>query len=244
MKYPLYDSHAKKLKELDLNPEIFDVPINIGLVHQAATAQLANRRRPLAHTKDKSQVAGGGRKPWRQKGTGRARHGSIRSPLWKGGGVTFGPTKDRNFSQKINKKMKRKALFMALTDRAKDNHLLILDKFEIKHNKTKEFTALLDNLKAPLKLAKIKKSDKSAIAKDKPAEAKEAAAKKFDLKKYKISILFVTADKVAAAARITRNIPGVKALSAASLNIVDVLSHKNLLITQDTLKVMDQTYLK
>ena len=240
MKYQVYNSKAEKVSEVELNPAIFELAINPGLVHQAAQAQLANRRKVLAHTKDRSEVRGGGRKPWRQKGTGRARHGSIRSPLWKGGGVTFGPTKDRNFSKKINKKMKRKALFMCLTDRAKDQNLILLDKFEIKDNKTKEFVALVKNLKQPLKLEKIKSTAKVQPKKD----DKSDKTKKFDIKKYKISILVVNDKNLAANSRITRNIPGVKAIAANSLNVVDVLAHKNLLITQAGLKAIQATYLK
>jgi large subunit ribosomal protein L4 len=120
-----------------LPKEIFDVEINPDLIHQVVVAQTANRRRVIAHTKGRGEVRGGGKKPWRQKGTGRARHGSIRSPLWKGGGVTFGPTKERTFKKEINKKMKRKALFMVLTAKAKNNLLLVLDKIILEQPKTK-----------------------------------------------------------------------------------------------------------
>src|SRR3989338_7273411 len=108
MKYQVYNQEGEKVKEMDLNPAVFEVAMNNDLVHQAVVAQAANKRKPLAHTKDKGEVRGGGKKPWKQKGTGRARHGSSRSPLWIGGGVTFGPTNERNFSKKINKKMKKK----------------------------------------------------------------------------------------------------------------------------------------
>ena len=115
MKYPLYNLKGEKIGTTVLPKEIFEVKINPDLIHQIAVSQSANRRRVIAHTKDRSDVSGGGRKPWRQKGTGRARHGSIRSPIWRGGGITFGPTKERVFSQKAPKRMKRKALFMVLT---------------------------------------------------------------------------------------------------------------------------------
>ena len=102
MKYQIYRANGEKDKQVDLNPAIFNIEANQGLIHQAVVAQMSARRKVLADTKDKGEVRGGGRKPWRQKGTGRARHGSSRSPIWKGGGVTFGPTKDRNFKKKIN----------------------------------------------------------------------------------------------------------------------------------------------
>ncbi|OGF26481.1 50S ribosomal protein L4, partial [Candidatus Falkowbacteria bacterium RIFOXYA2_FULL_47_9] len=100
MKLSIYNIKAEVVGEQELNPRVFDVAVNESLVHQAAVTQQANERQVLAHTKDRGAVRGGGKKPWRQKGTGRARAGSSRSPLWRGGGVTFGPTKDRNFSKK------------------------------------------------------------------------------------------------------------------------------------------------
>ncbi len=244
MKYQVYNEQAEKVKEVELNPAIFNLDINQGLVHQAAEAQLANRRTPLAHTKDRSEVRGGGRKPWRQKGTGRARHGSIRSPLWKGGGVTFGPTKHRNFSKNINKKMKTKALFMCLTDRAKDNYLVLLDKLEVKDNKTKEFITLIKNLSRPLQLKKIKRTSQPAAKKDDKPKDEVKSGKKFNIKDYQISILVVVGAHTAKISRIARNIPGVKVLGANSLNVVDILTHKNILLTQDSLPVIQKIYLK
>ncbi len=110
------------------------------------TVQLANRRQVLAHTKGRGEVRGGGRKPWRQKGTGRARHGSIRSPIWKGGGITFGPTKERVFARKINKKMKRLAIFSLLSKKLKDSELKIIDRFDTGIKKAKEWNKILKNL--------------------------------------------------------------------------------------------------
>jgi large subunit ribosomal protein L4 len=239
LKYDIYSPQGDKLSQTDLNPAIFAVEVNPTLIHQAVVTQLANARKVLAHTKDRSEVSGGGRKPWRQKGTGRARHGSIRSPLWIGGGVTFGPTKHRNFAKKINKKMKRKALFMALSDRVKEGQMVILDKLEIKGAKTKEFVELVKTLKDILKLQPIKTKKKQT---DNPTET-DQATKKFDIKDYKISILLITAKDTSLAVRVARNVPGVKVLNANSLNIVDILAHKNLLITQDSLKVLEETYL-
>jgi large subunit ribosomal protein L4 len=108
---------------------------------------MANKRQVIASTKTRAEVSGGGRKPWRQKGTGRARHGSIRSPLWVGGGVTFGPTNKRNFKKDIPKKMRRKALFMVLSEKAKNETLAIVGSIELKEIKTKEFKKMIDSLK-------------------------------------------------------------------------------------------------
>ncbi|MCK4554466.1 50S ribosomal protein L4, partial [Candidatus Parcubacteria bacterium] len=112
----IYNQKAEAVGDIKLSDKVFGVKANEPLVHQAMVAQMSNERQVLAHTKDRSEVRGGGRKPWKQKGTGRARAGSIRSPIWKGGGVTFGPRKDRNFSKNINKKMKQNAMLMVLSD--------------------------------------------------------------------------------------------------------------------------------
>ncbi len=141
----VYNQEGKEVSELKLNEAIFDLPWNADLVHQAMRIALANQRQILASTKDRSEVSGGGRKPWRQKGTGRARHGSIRSPLWKGGGITFGPTKERNFKLKINKKMARKAFLTALSTKAKDSELLVLDDLKLSAPKTKEMAKIMKN---------------------------------------------------------------------------------------------------
>jgi len=124
----VYNQQGEKVGQVDLPAELFGVPLNRDLVHQVVVTQMANSRQVLAHTKDRSEVRGGGAKPWRQKGTGRARHGSIRSPIWVGGGVAFGPTKERVFAKKINKKMKRQALFMVLSSKVKDKEIVLLDK--------------------------------------------------------------------------------------------------------------------
>ena len=121
LKIKVYTQDGKETKELALNPAVFGVAVKESVVHQVMVAQMANSRVAIAHTKTRAEVRGGGRKPWKQKGTGRARHGSTRSPIWVGGGVTFGPRSDRNFSQKVNKKMKTKALFMCLSDKVNNN---------------------------------------------------------------------------------------------------------------------------
>jgi len=129
-----------------LPKEIFDVKFNADLVHQIAVSLSANKRQISAHTKTRGEVRGGGKKPWRQKGTGRSRHGSIRSPLWKGGGITHGPRKDRIFEVEIPKKMRRKALFMVLSQKASNKQLVILDKIELENGKTKEMAKSLAKL--------------------------------------------------------------------------------------------------
>jgi large subunit ribosomal protein L4 len=146
LKAKVYNMNGEVVGEEKLDPALFEVSAKEGLIHQAVVAQMANRRQVLAHTKNRGEVRGGGIKPWRQKGTGRARVGSIRSPLWVGGGVVFGPRNERNFKQKINKKMKRKALLMCLSDRAKDERIILLDKLELENFKTKKFLEILNKL--------------------------------------------------------------------------------------------------
>jgi large subunit ribosomal protein L4 len=149
IKVDVYNQTGQKTDKMDLNPGIFGLEIKPELVQQAVVTQLKNRRRVIAHTKGRAEVSGGGRKPWRQKGTGRARHGSIRSPLWVGGGVVFGPRKDRNFSIQINKKAKRKALLMVISDKVKENKFIVVDEIKMNEYKTRDFLKLIGRL--PLK---------------------------------------------------------------------------------------------
>ncbi|MBT3864610.1 50S ribosomal protein L4 [Candidatus Peregrinibacteria bacterium] len=145
MKADLYAQSGEKKGEVTLIKEIFEVPFNKDLVHQALVYQLANARIAIAHTKTRKDVRGGGAKPFRQKGTGRARQGTIRSANMRGGGVVFGPNKDRNFSKKMPKKMRRKALFCALSEKAKEGMVMALEKYE-GETKTKPLVELLKKL--------------------------------------------------------------------------------------------------
>jgi len=245
MKYQVYNRQGEKVEEVELNQAVFDIEVNEELVHQAVVAQMANKRKVLARTKDKSEVRGGGRKPWKQKGTGRARHGSSRSPLWIGGGVTFGPTKDRNFKKKINKKMKRKALFMCLSDRVKDKNLLLLDKLELNEAKTKELYKLLRVLISGLLNRKDSKINYSAepIKLAEGEERKKTEEKKKIKKDEKLSILVVGSKNIAKLARAGRNIAGIKVLDACSLNVIDVLTYKYILMGLESLTFIEKTYL-
>lgn len=138
---------GEKVEEITLKEDIFGIEPNEAVVHQVVVAQLANKRQGTQSAKTRSEVRGGGRKPWRQKGTGRARAGSIRSPLWKGGGVIFAP-KPRDYSKKINKKMNRLAIKSVLSAKVAENELLVLDALNIADPKTKEMAAVLENIKA------------------------------------------------------------------------------------------------
>ena len=142
MDYPIYNKKAENVGKVELPDNVFNLKMNSDLLHQVVTSKMSIQRQVFAHAKGRAVVRGGGKKPWRQKGTGRARHGSIRSPIWKGGGVTFGPTKERNFKKKINIKMARKAMFVALSSKVNDNQLLILDNMEMDKIKTKEIASM------------------------------------------------------------------------------------------------------
>ncbi|MBX4191306.1 MAG: 50S ribosomal protein L4 [Candidatus Doudnabacteria bacterium] len=145
-KTAVYNQTGEKMKDLDLNPKIFGIEkIDANLVHSVVRAQRNNSRHSIANTKNRGEVAGSGKKPWKQKGTGRARAGSVRSPLWRHGGVTFGPSSDRNWSVKLNRSTFRKALFTVLTDKVNDKKLVIIDNFD-KLSKTKELAERLSNL--------------------------------------------------------------------------------------------------
>ena len=143
----VYNSKGEETEKLKLSDEVFAVPKNDSLIHQVFTAITANQREALAHTKNRGERAGSGIKPWRQKGTGRARVGSVRTPTWRKGGVAFGPRKDRNYSQKINKKMNSSAILMVLSGKLKDEEIKVIDKFELAEKKTKEMAKILNNLK-------------------------------------------------------------------------------------------------
>lgn len=144
-KAPLYNVNAERIGDIDLPDAVFGVPPKESVVHQVYVAQMANARRPWADTKRRGEVSGGGKKPWKQKGTGRARHGSIRSPIWKGGGVVFGPLSERNYSQKINKKMNRAAVRMCLSDKVLNDRILVVESLPM-DGKTKTFFQLRSKL--------------------------------------------------------------------------------------------------
>jgi len=144
-KLKVWNQEGKIVEEIELNPKIFDGKVNHALIYQAVVTYLANQRRGLASTKTRGEVKGSGRKPWPQKGTGRARAGSIRSPLWRGGGIVFGP-KPRDYSKKLPQRMKNLALKSALNAKLKDDQIMIIEDIKIDKPKTKEAVSILKNL--------------------------------------------------------------------------------------------------
>jgi len=214
MKIVVYNQEGKEVGTSLLPKEIFDLEINPNLIHQVIVCQMANRREVIAHTKGRGEVRGGGKKPWRQKGTGRARVGSIRSPLWRGGGVTFGPTKERVFKKKIPKKMRKLALFMVLSSKVKNNLLIVFEGLKLKEPKTKFLVKLIENWKSRIK----------------------------NFKKGSSLIILPAYDKKIILA--ARNIPDIATIQAKDLNALDLLSFKYLLMPKEAIKVIGDTFLK
>ncbi len=212
LKIKVYNQAAEARKDLVLDEKIFGVKAQSDLLHQAVRAQMANRRQVLAHTKGRGEVRGGGKKPWRQKGTGRARVGSSRSPLWKGGGITFGPRKERNFKEKINQKMKQKALLMALSDKVANDRLVVLDQLKVDDYKTKKFAAVLSLLEKNV------------------------------LKDERRDILIINDTKDKKLGYAGRNLAGVKISNLENLNLLDLLNYKNLLLTENAVKILTARY--
>ena len=161
-KVPVYDINGSKVGEIELNDDIFGVAMNESVLHSAILQYLANQRQGTQSTKTRSEVRGGGRKPWRQKGTGRARHGSIRSPQWRGGGVVFAP-KPRSYSFKLNRKVKRLALKCALSSKVENEKLVVLNDLSFGEVKTKQMVKVLESLKLKKALIVLDSADKNVI---------------------------------------------------------------------------------
>ena len=210
----LYNQKGEKTGKVDLSEKVFGLELNKNLVQQVYVAQQANARVAIAHTKTRGEVRGGGAKPWKQKGTGRARHGSNRSPIWIGGGTTFGPRNDRNFSKKINKKQKQKALFMALTSKFEDKELAIIDSLSFGGIKTQEAVKFI-----------------AAIS-----------TKVLDRKNGRILVILPENNEELQLS--LRNIPRVKVAYANSLNVVDLLEYKYTVLLKDSIEVIDKTFTK
>ena len=158
----VYNMEGKEVDTLELNDAVFGVEVNEHLVHLAVVAQLANKRQGTQKAKTRSEVSGGGRKPWRQKGTGHARQGSTRSPQWKGGGVVFAPT-PRDYTIRLNKKEKRAALKSALTSRVQDNKFIVVDELKFDEIKTKKFQGVMDSLKVNKALVVLADNDRNTV---------------------------------------------------------------------------------
>ena len=204
-KIDVYNIEGKKVNDVELKEDIFGIIPNEELVHSVIVNYLANQRQGTQSTKTRAEVRGGGKKPWRQKGTGRARQGSIRAPHWVGGGIALGP-KPRSYSYKLNKKERRLAIKSCLSSKVIENELTVVDKFEFNAIKTKEVAKMLNSLKLEGKTVILLPEGNENIQKS------------------------------------ARNIKGVKTLSVNTINAYDLVNYKNLVVTLDTVKRLEEVY--
>ena len=203
-KIALLNTKGEKIKDIKLNDEIFGIEPNDQTIYDAVVLKMASTRQGTHKVKTRSEVSGGGRKPWRQKGTGNARQGSIRAPHWVGGGVVFGPTTERNYLKKQNKKERRLALKSALTYKAMDKEILVVDSIALETNKTKEFIKLLEGLKI---------SGKTLIV----------------VKELTDNLILAS-----------RNLSDIKVIESHEINTFDVMNYKNLVITEEAVKMLEE----
>ena len=204
-KIDVYSVEGKKVSSIELKEEIFGIEPNENIVHSALVNYLANQRQGTQSTKTRAEVRGGGRKPWRQKGTGRARQGSIRAPQWIKGGIALGP-KPRSYYYTVNKKERQLAIKSVLSSKVLENQLTVVDKISFEEIKTKNMVATLNNLKV---------------------EGKS---------------LILLAEKNENVQKSARNIEGVKTSLVNTINVYDLLKYKNLVITLDTVKKLEEVY--
>ena len=204
-KVDVYSVDGKKLKSMELNDAVFGIEPNEAVVHSVLTNYLANQRQGTQSTKTRAEVRGGGRKPWRQKGTGRARQGSIRAPQWIKGGIALGP-KPRSYKYRVNRKEKQLAIKSLLSSKVLDNTLVVVDKFDFTEIKTKQVVSAMKNLKVEGKT------------------------------------LIMIPEKNEVIQKSARNIEDVRTISVATINVFDLLKYKNLVVTVDTVKKLEEVY--
>lgn len=202
----VYNQEGQEVEKMNLSEAVFGMKKNEDLIHQVFVAISSNQRQVLAHTKTRGERAGSGIKPWRQKGTGRARVGSVRTPVWKKGGIVFGPRNDRNFVKKVNKKMNTKAITMVLSGKLSDGELIVIDKLELPEKKTNLMKKVLNNLKINAKAL----------------------------------IAFSDAEK--GLRRASQNIAKVENTLTKQLNVKDMLSSKYLLMSKESVKLLEEKY--
>ena len=203
-KTTVYDMTGKSVGEMELSDEIFGQEVNANVLHEVVRAYLANQRQGTQSALTRAEVSGGGIKPWRQKGTGRARQGSTRSPQWRHGGVVFAP-KPRDYTIRVNRKVKRIAMKSALSGKVQDSELIVLKDLDLSEAKTKEMVKVLDAVKAEKALIVLPESNESV----------ERAA---------------------------RNIEGVKTALVGTLNVYEILKHKSLVLTEASVKKIEEVY--
>ncbi|MCM3479048.1 50S ribosomal protein L4 [Caldibacillus thermoamylovorans] len=202
-KVTVYNQAGSQVGEIELNDSVFGIEPNKHVMSEVIISLRASQRQGTAKVKNRSEVRGGGRKPWRQKGTGRARQGSIRAPQWRGGGTVFGPV-PRSYAYKLPKKVRRLALKSALSTKVQENNIVILDQLTFEAPKTKDFVTVLKNLSVDTKA------------------------------------LIVTGDTNENAVLSARNIPGVKVVSSNAVNVLDIIGHEKLIMTEDAARKVEE----
>lgn len=211
MQVKVYNQQGEETGTMELPAGIFAVPWNADLVHQVVTSYAANRRAGTAQAKTRGEVRGGGKKPWRQKGTGRARHGSIRSPIWKGGGVTHGPRSDKDYTKKINKKMAKKALYAVLSAKARENEIVVVDEVAFPEAKTKRAAEFFKNFTAPERFPRMRKGN---------------------------GVLVALPENNTAIRRAVRNLSYAAVDEARNLNAYEVLRYKYLMFPRTAIEIL------
>ncbi|MEK7503188.1 MAG: 50S ribosomal protein L4 [Patescibacteria group bacterium] len=212
-----YNIKGEKSGEAELPERIFHAPWKPVLVKQVFDGEQANKRHPWAHTKGRGEVSGGGIKPWRQKGTGRARHGSTRSPIWRHGGVSHGPITERSFEVKINKKMKRLAFFSVLSKKLKEKEVVFLDQFSLAAPKTKEALSVFKNLRDKASIYRLAQKGGRAV---------------------------VAFPKNDVSSRSLRNLPFVEYIEPRNLNTSALLKNKYVVLDKSSIEELNKTYAK
>lgn len=215
MEVKVYNQKGMSAGILELDDKVFALPWKPDLVWEVLKSERSNRRSNSAKTKDRAEVSGGGKKPWQQKGTGRARHGSIRSPLWVGGGVTHGPVSERDFSKKINKKAKRKALLTLLSQKLRDGEMVFMDEINFPDGKTKKAGEVLKNI---------------------------SKVKGFEAMYLKSKVLVLLPRPERSAIRSLRNINNIEVKEARNLSPLDLASHRFVLLSKDASKVLTDNF--
>ena len=212
----VYNMEGKEVGKIDLNDAVFGVEVNEHLVHKAVVQQLANNRQGTQKAKTRAEVSGGGRKPWRQKGTGHARQGSTRAPQWTGGGVVFAPT-PRDYSLKMNKKEKQAALKSALTSRVQDNKFIVVDELKLDAIKTKELKKVLDNLKVNKALVVTGTIDQNVICSARNIPTVQAS--------------YVAIEAAGEAKEVK-----------STINVYDIMKYDTVVITKDAVANIEEVY--
>lgn len=224
----LYSMEGTSLGTLEVSDAVFAAPVRRDLLHQAVVRHLANQRAGTADTKGRGEVSGGGRKPWRQKGTGRSRHGSTRSPIWRKGGVVFGPH-PRSYIQAMPRKMRRLALCSAISRKAAARSVIALDSLSFNEFKTKNFVKVLENLQITDQVLLAEKNSQQMIG---TRHKTRVATHK---------VLVVIAERDAMVEGSAANLPNVKVITPNQVNVYDVLKYRRIVVTKDAIKSLEET---